>query len=531
MRHWSLTRKILVPAMSALAVCFALLLVFIDKTAQRNMVEDQIRDAKSTIGQFKVLRAYYTENVVAKVKGQGAVQVSIDHQDKAGAIPLPATMIHDLSRILGRDSDGVYLRLYSKFPFPNRNARVLDDFMKEAAEHLDRNPDSAFVRVVNDGDKPMVRVAIADLMTKEACVNCHNSHPESPKKDWKLGDVRGILEVDKPLGRQLASSRAMFGKILMILIGSLAIMMFLVVWLTRVAVVKPLLACANNLHDSSERVSSASGQIAQSSRQMAEGASEQASSLEETSASLEEMSSMTKQNSDNAKQADATAKSTREAVEKSRDAMTRMSEAIRLIKDSSVQTAKIVKTIDEIAFQTNLLALNAAVEAARAGDAGKGFAVVAEEVRNLAQRSAEAAKTTTSLIEDSNKNAENGVSVSIEVAAMLTHIVDSVHKLSRLIGEVSGGSAEQAKGIGQINTAIAEMDKQTQSNAANAEESAASSGELSGQANELNDMVNVLIAIVNGSAHSAWRKKPGISDKKSTRSQDRQDTDANRAFH
>ncbi|MEO7959250.1 MAG: methyl-accepting chemotaxis protein [Fibrobacteria bacterium] len=259
------------------------------------------------------------------------------------------------------------------------------------------------------------------------------------------------------------------------------------------------------LSEGSEQVSSASSQVSQSSQQMAEGASEQASSLEETSASLEEMSSMTKQNSDNAKQASIMANDTRQAVEKSRAAMSRMGEAIGQIKGSSDQTAKIIKTIDEIAFQTNLLALNAAVEAARAGDAGKGFAVVAEEVRNLARRSAEAAKNTASLIEQSQKHADNGVAVCADVAALLIQIVESVHKLSQLIGEVSSASQEQAKGIDQIGTAVTQMDRLTQSNAANAEESASASEELSAQANELNDMVNALIGIVTGSANSPVR--------------------------
>jgi methyl-accepting chemotaxis protein len=254
----------------------------------------------------------------------------------------------------------------------------------------------------------------------------------------------------------------------------------------------------HSLEAGSEQISSASGQVSQSSQSLAEGASEQASSLEETSASLEELSSMTKQNSENARQASAMAEEARGAAENGKGAMERMGLAIGRIKESSDQTAKIIKTIDEIAFQTNLLALNAAVEAARAGDAGKGFAVVAEEVRNLAQRSAEAAKTTNDLIEESQKNAEQGVSVSDEVAGIQERIVDTVRKLAQLIGEVSAASDEQSKGLGQIGTAVQQMDKVTQANAANAEESASASEEMFAQAKELSEMVTALVAVVKG---------------------------------
>ncbi len=257
----------------------------------------------------------------------------------------------------------------------------------------------------------------------------------------------------------------------------------------------------SSLTEGSEQVSSASNQVSQTSQQMAEGASEQASSLEETSASLEEMSSMTKQNSESSKQANSMANSTRQALEKCMGTMKKMGSAINQIKTSSDQTAKIVKTIDEIAFQTNLLALNAAVEAARAGDAGKGFAVVAEEVRNLAQRSAEAAKNTSALIEESQKNADNGVLVSQEVANLLSQIVDNVQSLTQLIGDVSSASEEQSKGIEQIGTAVTQMDKLTQANASSAEESASASEELSAQAKELNGMVNILVNIVRGNSN------------------------------
>jgi methyl-accepting chemotaxis protein len=326
-------------------------------------------------------------------------------------------------------------------------------------------------------------------------------------------------------GAEITSSVGMASKgILLGLLLALSVGGAIAIFLSR-SISSALTRVINSLTEGSAQVSSASSEVSASSQQMAEGASQQASSLEETSASLEEMSSMTKQTSDNAKQANVMVSSTRESVEKSRTAMNKMSEAIGLIKTSSDQTAKIVKTIDEIAFQTNLLALNAAVEAARAGDAGKGFAVVAEEVRNLAQRSAEAAKNTSSLIEQSQKNADNGVAVSQEVAAILNQIVESVHKLSQLISEVSGASIEQAKGIGQIGTAVTQMDKMTQSNAASAEETASASEELSAQAVELNDMVNVLVGIVTGSAGTAGQGLRAPPVRNGARGQSRKTTE------
>ena len=246
------------------------------------------------------------------------------------------------------------------------------------------------------------------------------------------------------------------------------------------------------MHQVSEAVGqmlSASDQIATSAQEVADGASTQASSLEETSASLEEMSGMTKLNADNAQQADAMAKAAQVAANKGSEAMQSMNASMTKIRQSSEDTSAIIKDINEIAFQTNLLALNAAVEAARAGDAGRGFAVVAEEVRNLAQRSKEAAQKTETLIHQSVKLAEDGGRITQGATQQLGEISDAIAKVTSLVGEIAQASSEQARGIEQLNVAVTSMDKVTQANASASEESSSAAEELAGQARELQTMV------------------------------------------
>ncbi len=230
------------------------------------------------------------------------------------------------------------------------------------------------------------------------------------------------------------------------------------------------------------------------SNQLASGASEQAASLEETTASLEEMASMTRQNADSAQTAKQIASQTRTAVENGSEGMKRMTAAMDGITTSSAEIGKIIKTIDDIAFQTNILALNAAVEAARAGEVGAGFAVVAEEVRALALRSATAAKETSEKIETALRRSREGKSTSVEVEAMLSGIVQQVQKMDSLVAEIATASAEQSDGLKQLNTAMAQMDKVTQSNAAGAEETASAAHELSGHTELLKQSVEHLNA-------------------------------------
>jgi len=268
-------------------------------------------------------------------------------------------------------------------------------------------------------------------------------------------------------------------------------------------VVNSLDLAMSQVTEAVDQVKSASGEISGGAQSLAEGSNTQASSLEEVSSSLEEMSSMTKQNADNSNQAKILATEAKEAANEGDSSMKKMAQAIRDIKESSDNTAKIIKSIDDIAFQTNLLALNAAVEAARAGEAGKGFAVVAEEVRNLAMRSAEAAKNTANMIEESVKNADGGVKITEEVAKSLSRIVDRAGKVGDLIAEIAAASNEQALGIEQVNTAVASMNQVTQQNAANSEESASAAEELSSQAAELANMVSEFkLSSVGGGGHS-----------------------------
>ncbi|MDD2708450.1 MAG: methyl-accepting chemotaxis protein [Verrucomicrobiae bacterium] len=257
----------------------------------------------------------------------------------------------------------------------------------------------------------------------------------------------------------------------------------LAIFLT-ITISRTLMKVADVLLAGSDQTTAASQEVSTASQAVAAGASEQASSLEETSASLEEMSSMTKRNAENTQKAKVLAGETHRTAEQGGKDMVEMKKAME-------EVSKIVRSIDEIAFQTNILALNAAVEAARAGEAGAGFAVVADEVRNLAQRSAEAAKQTAAKI-------ETGVTVSENVGKILGEIVPKIRQMNELVTEVAEASGEQNQGIDQINIAVSQMDKVTQSNAANAEETASASEELSAQAVELRSTVMELLRLVGG---------------------------------
>jgi len=810
MKNLSLTFKMNVLIASLFLVSITLILVFSFKKTKEETIKSNLNTAKATIDKIKTFRNYYTSNVVPKAKKSG-LQIGIQHARIDSMIPLPATMVHDLSELFNssnsQNSDNMNLSdkilLYSSYPFPNREERQLDSFQKEALAQLKNKGIYSKEELIN-GNR-YVRVAIPDFMSAQACINCHNSHPKTPKNDWELGDIRGVLEMQMPIEEQLSALEQSTYEMIYISIGIFIVLVIAVWFYFNKSIKGPLEFTTNfaeavsngntdfkienmgtdvilklnnsmikmsdtiitlnndlqemskqqqagnieyeidysnysgsfkdvvndinkmvtstvkifiedlnsmidrhnngdldakldeNLYsgafkmiakntnemievfiedtknamdvvnaygmgdfskvmdqlpgkksyinntldtlknnlssltievsslvlsarngDLSKRANSeqflgdwavlvndinnlideiltpinetlvtlermakgdlttkmtgeyegdhaklkkainttleqmplveasiileamASGdftkemssnyqgdakklsvslnqtiqsmndvlgqvtgtvrevlkgsqQVADTSMSLSQGATEQAASLEEITSSMNEIGSQTRTNSESANNASQLTNLVQTVAQKGNKEMSELTIAMNDITSASNEISKIIKVIDEIAFQTNLLALNAAVEAARAGKHGKGFAVVAEEVRNLAARSATAAKETSDLIENSISSVANGASLATRTGEALVEIENSSVTAATIVEEIANSSAEQASGVSQINEGLHQIDNVTQQNTASSEEAASAAEELQGQANLLQSLIDKFI--------------------------------------
>ncbi len=321
-----------------------------------------------------------------------------------------------------------------------------------------------------------------------------------------------LKEMNKAVGMYEASSKAKVFRLWYIQVGVICVVFICIMWIWFGSVRSLIMRLEDIIYDAgenSEVLARVSAQINSASNDLSEGSNSQAASLEETSAALEEMASMTRQNAENSLSANELASQTHDEAELGDESMHKLGHAVSEITQSSAEIGKIIKVIEEIAFQTNLLALNAAVEAARAGEAGKGFAVVADEVRNLAQRSSSAARETNALIDRAVQRAENGSKIADTTGQQLGLICEKVKQVNALIEGITAANQEQAQGVDQVNTAVANMDRITQTNAALAEETAMSAEELSNQSHNMQGMVEKLNYLVHGTHNGNGRRASG----------------------
>jgi len=457
--------RLSIPLISFLLLLCLALLFIIPSMINKNTQEEAVRTGVGIVNQYKILRAYYNKNVIKKALSNG-LQPAIDHSDKPNAIPLPATMIHDLSNLMV-DSD-IKMNLYSGFPFPNRKSRTLDPFESAAWQALIKNSDQPYTQIEKTPEGTIARIAVADKLVAQSCVDCHNSHPDSPKVDWKLGEVRGILEVKVNLDQQFIAGSNLAWNVVAMIAGSLVLLVLFLSFIYRSRIQVHLMqiidstsilsggnlthhmdesgeheaalisrsvnsltaALKTTLHDvqvASDSVSVTTGSLTSSAQAAEAGAREQSENTELiASAILQTLSSLTeveqgvlatKSQAETANeevgQAELQVNQSNGLINELSAEIRRANETILNLQQSSESIGSVVSVIQAISEQTNLLALNAAIEAARAGEQGRGFAVVADEVRTLAGRT----QSSTKEIQDIINQIQGGVSEAVSAMA------------------------------------------------------------------------------------------------------------------
>ena len=541
MKNLGLFGKMAVPIFALITVIMLILVFFIPKQLSTTVTEGVVESSQSTVDQFKTLRQYYTQNIVGKVVSSGTLKPDSDHSGHPDRIPLPATMIHDLSELM-RDQ-GLILKLYSAYPFPNRTNRTnrtLDEFERSAWQRLQQNPDATLVEQVEQNGRTLVRVAISDKMSAQACVDCHNNHPQTPKADWKMGDVRGVLEVTTDITDQLAAGRATSLKITAMVI-SLLLVVLMALWLiyrnviqqrldhlndamdeiahgdgdltahldesgndeiTQLSrafnrftghirdMVKQMAATSSSLNDTSEAMSRIATDNSHRLERQAQETNQAATAINEMAATVADVAKNAAEAAQAAQTASRVAADGHTVVDTTRSDITALSanvdnamSAIRNLQEQSENINGMVGVIQGIAEQTNLLALNAAIEAARAGEQGRGFAVVADEVRNLAGRTQEATVEIQQVINTLQQGTDNAVTLMQQSCEQAEQTVEQAEAANQALN----GIAEAVSRITDMNDQIASASEQQSAVAMEVEQNIVAINGMSDEASQASE--------------------------------------------
>lgn len=393
----------------------------------------------------------------------------------------------------------------------NENRQAIDDALKNYNDAYGEAQKTFYTQMgiemlaklkeVSDAAIPLMNQLIESSQNGKGQTLVDVSAASAKINEWTSDIIQLQSISDKNSEEAIASARQTYIDCFKMLVGLVIIALILglvIAFYIIRSITKPMNSVASRIGESAGQVAAASGQLSASAQQLSQGSTEQAAAIEETSSTLQEAASRLQQSSVNSGRASELSEQATDSANKGNAEMREMMDSIQEIKNSSVQIGKIIKVIDDIAFQTNILALNAAIEAARAGEAGMGFAVVAEEVRNLAQRSAQAAKDTTAIIETNIALSGRGAAVAERVHEALNTITSQAKKVNELMNEIAAASQEQSQGVEQVTKAMIQVETVTQQNAANAEESASASEELNSQAESMRKIVGELSELVNG---------------------------------